>query len=386
MQHFNGEDKTVCPDAKWTPKVKFKPRHNQKEVVDETSNELKDSYGCLIEAKTAFGKTVTALQVAAKMKTKVIVVVDQDNLLEQWKNTYETFFEGKVGIVKGNSFDVSNNLTIATSQTLYSRLESFPEDFWKSFGMVIVDEGHVFACDTFFLSINNFHARYRLAVSATWRRKDQLDKLWGLSISDTYVKGVRTDDLKRYYAVREFRAGFDEISYMSRTRYRTGLDFNKILSTLAQSEKYNDYLVKMIVKQISKGRNVLLACKRVSQIEILDAKLKNIGIESGIYTGKFHDKTVKKKELEEAIEKNPILATFKKVEKGTDIPKLDCLIIASPIRDQEQLIGRVTREYPDKEFCVVVDIRFPEIVYLNGQNRDRDKMYKKLGWEKVNLA
>ena len=69
------------------------------------------------------------------------------------------------------------------------------------------------------------------------------------------------------------------------------------------------------------------------------------------------------------------------MKKGIDIPRLDTLIIAAPIRDQEQLIGRINRELEGKKECLVIDVRFPEISYLNGQSRNRDKLYKKLGWK-----
>ena len=383
QQNFKGKNKTVRPRAKWTPKIEFEARHNQSEVISDCLKTLKSINGVLLEAKTAYGKTVTALQIAAQMNTKVMLVADETDLIDQWETEYKSFFEGEVGRVQGDQLNYDTNLTVATSQTLYSRYESLPKKFWKSFGMVIIDEGHSFSCDSFFTSVNKFHARYRFAVSATWRRKDLLDPLWELALSDQYVKGVRSDNLTKNYKIVNHNYGFDKISFMSRRKWSPGLDFNKILSTLAECDEYNDYLASTIESLISEGRNVVLACKRTHQIEQIEDRLKLKGITCGIYAGKHRGKSVKKAELESAKDANPILATFSKIEKGTNIPRLDCLIIASPISDPEQLIGRVTREYPNKLDCLVMDMRFPEIKYLNGQNRNKDKLFKKLGWNLI---
>ena len=378
IKNFPGVNKTKKPRANWEAKKTFKPRYNQADVIKKTIKILKHSLGCRIEAKTGYGKTTTCLQVAAKLKTRVLIVVDKEDLADQWKAEFESWFKGSIGLVQGDVLDYDHPVTIAMAQTLYSRKDSLPQKFWKHFGCVIVDEGHSFSAKSFYTTVNKFHARYRLACSATWRRKDQLDDLWDLAISSEVVKGVRTDGLKRKYRVEQLAFGFTKGQFIN--HWNRQPDFNKVLKALAECNEYNEWLANKALELLEEREQVMIACIRTAQIEALEDLLPAGMV--GIYTGKHRDKKVTKKQLEEAKSKKIILATFKKVEKGSDIPSLDTMIIASPISDQEQLIGRIAREHKGKEDCLVIDVRFPEIPFTNKCERDREALYSKLNWEK----
>lgn len=378
LANFDGENKTKKPRGKWVSKTDFSPRHNQGEVISAATDLLKDTLGCRIEAKTGYGKTATCLQIASNFNTPTLVVVDKEDLAKQWEKEFHTFFKGSVGLVQGDNLDYDHPFTVAMAQTLYSRSETLPKKFWKAFGMVIVDEGHTFSAKSFYTTINQFHARYRLSCSATWRRKDELDPLWDLSISDQVVQGIRTDTLKRRYQVTDLRFGFKKGHFLN--HWNGQPDFNKILAALAECQEYNEWLIESAQELLEVREQVMIVCKRKQQIEILSSMLQPD--EYGIYCGTHLGKKVTEKQLKGAVKKPIILATLKKVEKGSDIPSLDTMIIASPISDQEQLIGRTTRIKEGKTDCLVIDPRFPEIPFLNGCNRSRDRLYKKLNWEK----
>ena len=57
-------------------------------------------------------------------------------------------------------------------------------------------------------------------------------------------------------------------------------------------------------------------------------------------------------ELKEAASCQVVLATYQMVQEGVDIPALDTLVLATPISDVEQAIGRIRRVcLPDEEKC-----------------------------------
>ena len=71
----------------------------------------------------------------------------------------------------------------------------------------------------------------------------------------------------------------------------------------------------------------------------------------------------KEKYLESA---NLIFGIDKIVKQGVDIPRLDFLIFAHPMKDVEQALGRLTRFHPDKPVPVAVKIYDEKISpYLN---------------------
>ena len=377
LEQFEGKNKTTKPRAKWKPKEGFKYKYDQEEVINGAVEHLKETLGVRIECSTGWGKTVASLKIAEKLNTRTLILVDQTSLADQWEERYADFYEGSIGRVQGDTYDIDHTVVIAMVQTLYSRLDTLPKKFWNHFGTALFDEAHNLATDTVSTVLSKLKARYRVGVSATWRRTDKLEKVWDLLISPKAIKGHRTDKLIKKYEVHNLDLGFSSGMFFS--PWKEGPDFNKILDKLAKSKEYNQWLVDKIEELVKQDRNVVAAFARKGQIETIEDMLS---IDCGIFVGEYKGKTLKKDQLNEAASKNPILCTFGKMKKGIDIPRLDTLIIAAPIKDQEQLIGRINREKKGKTDCLVIDVRFPEIGFLNGQSRNRDKLYKKLGWKK----
>jgi superfamily II DNA or RNA helicase len=50
-----------------------------------------------------------------------------------------------------------------------------------------------------------------------------------------------------------------------------------------------------------------------------------------------------------------ILASFGMLSRGTDIPRLSCLILATVRSDMRQISGRVERIHPNKKQPIIVD-------------------------------
>ena len=373
---FEGQNKTTKPRVKWQPKPGFKYKHDQKEVVEKAVAECKKNLGCRIECGTGWGKTVSSLKMAEKLNTRTLIIVDQTSLADQWEERYSDFYEGSIGRVQGDTYDIDHTVVIAMAQTLYSRLDALPKKFWSHFGTVICDEAQNLCTKTMTSILSKSKARYRIGVSATWRRTDKTEKIWDMLISPIAIKGKRTDKLKKRYEIHNLELGFSNNSFYN--HWKDSMDFNKVLDKLSKNMEYNRWLTEKIQELVEEERQVVVAFARKQQIEYIEEMLD---IDCGVFVGSYKGKTLKKDELAIVAGKNPILCTFGKMKKGIDIPRLDTLIIAAPIRDQEQLIGRINRELEGKKECLVIDVRFPEISYLNGQSRNRDKLYKKLGWK-----
>ena len=50
-----------------------------------------------------------------------------------------------------------------------------------------------------------------------------------------------------------------------------------------------------------------------------------------------------------------LFATYSIAQEGLDIPALDALVLATPIGDTEQAVGRILRKYPEKRTALVLD-------------------------------
>ena len=86
--------------------------------------------------------------------------------------------------------------------------------------------------------------------------------------------------------------------------------------------------------------------------------------------------TIKKSEsLEESAKCDVLFATYQLVSEGTDIPTLNTLIMASPKKEVEQVIGRIQRAKTEHR-PFVLDICDMFSVYTN-QGTYRRRFYKR---------
>ena len=83
----------------------------------------------------------------------------------------------------------------------------------------------------------------------------------------------------------------------------------------------------------------------------------------------------KKASLEESAKSDVLFATYQLVSEGTDIPTLNTLIMASPKKEVEQVVGRIQRAKTEHK-PLVLDICDMFSVYIN-QGKHRERFYKK---------
>ena len=132
---------------------------------------LKSDCGVL-SAGTGFGKTVTAAALIAERKVNTIIIVQNHNLLEQWKKSIKEFLGITAGTIAGGKDKSTGIIDIAIVNSLTEkgsdevRLRSY------KYGMVIVDECHHVSAFSTENLINSFKAKYVYGLTATPVRRD----------------------------------------------------------------------------------------------------------------------------------------------------------------------------------------------------------------------
>ncbi len=157
-----------------------KPRPYQVEMV----NAVRSAYsrgvkGACIEAATGLGKgmviALVAKMVLAKGK-RVLIAVNRDQLCEQLFASCRE--QGLMPVMERGMDRASplSDLVVASIQSAQgARLQKWNPDH---FGLVITDEVHGAAADTFKATLSHFQATYHLGFSATIERHDKA-ALWG---------------------------------------------------------------------------------------------------------------------------------------------------------------------------------------------------------------
>ena len=381
------DDDTSSGQAVKFPKVPT-PREYQKPTLEEIDRALDENYDVLFKAHTGWGKTIGSLICAARRGRNIVVIVDQDNLKEQWmKVLLDPKLFGlkpsQVGLVQGSRCDYKGKVvTIVMVQTLMSR--RLPEPFYTHFGTLIGDEVHTLGAPTFSRVLLRFSATARLFVSATPRRRDGLQKALDYNCGPISVAAEKEHDESKVYLLRNEKV----YSWYANISPKVG----RIISEVAEDGYRNLLLCQAVIWLWESGRDVLLLSDRIGHLKNLQSLLVYHGVpadEVGLYTGydpvysmaknptpkrlprglhftklrngkrKYADytpvsfqvkeKRVPAKKLEEVKTKcSIILATFGKFSKGVDEPRLAGGVDGTPRSTSEQAQGRVQRELEGK--------------------------------------
>lgn len=347
------EDRIPDRSIDW-PEAEFIPRHDQQQVIDKVIPYLKENFTGRISCPTSWGKTMCALQIAKLLKQNVLFLAHKDDILKQVETTAKVYFKVDCGWIKGKKLQLDNIITLSTMQTMAKRVLEQPEilDTW---GLILLDESHRSSCESYVKIMENLVRRYTLGVSATFRRGDNLEGVWENYLGPEIAKGkkskviipqIETPRVPCNISMRDF---FD---------WRGEISHTKALTVIAKNFAFNKWLVVRIIELRVEGRRPLIVTNRKEQLEILEDWLRQEGYQSiGIYAGgKHRDKILKPEHLTEAMKQDIVLATVKKVGEGFDeamflgkeelakLQPLDTIVIASPISDSEQIIGRIGRE------------------------------------------
>jgi len=165
----------------WNPSIE--PRPYQDEAVQAMTSAPMPGIG-IMKMPPRSGKTIAAARIIHDLQAKALLIVPSRWLLHQGKKKLEHTLRCEVGVVGDNEWDV-HDVTVATIGTLAARrggLRDDPErpgkrkrvpptpeylDLTRRFDLVFVDEVHHLRSKEWHKVPMDFHAYYRIGMSAT---------------------------------------------------------------------------------------------------------------------------------------------------------------------------------------------------------------------------
>ena len=141
--------------------MNLKTRYYQQEILDKI--ELLGSGSFLIQACCGAGKTFTFSRIPTN--GRVLILAHRQELLKQASKYYDC----PIGMEQGKSTSNGEKVVVASIQTLVKRLENFKHD---DFDIIICDECHLAAANTYKKIIEYFSPRLCLGFTATPNRAD----------------------------------------------------------------------------------------------------------------------------------------------------------------------------------------------------------------------
>lgn len=352
-----------------------KLRDYQTDAVAESVTELQTYKGCVLQAAPGAGKTVMALEIARRLGRKTVVLVHTSFLMTQWRDRITQFLGVSSGTVHQDEFDTDHGIVIAMAQTLNAR--TFDDEFYRQFGLVLVDETHRFAAETFQEAIVQFPARYRLGLTATPERRDKLEWVFYAHIGPVAVKAEIPRETPQVYLMPAAMGPIDERHLRT---YSGRPDHVKTITFLTESRSRNHQIAGLAVDAAKNGRRVIVFSDRRAHLEDL-AELFKLGCEREEINATFGFFVGGMKEAARAIssDRQVIFSTYQFAKEGLDIAELDTLIMASPKGAVIQAVGRIQRILPDKPQPIVIDI-VDDVEACRGMTRRRLREYRSQSW------
>lgn len=330
----------------------------------------------IIQAHTGVGKTVLSLYKLAEIKQPAIIVVHTNELAEQWKNRIKQFLKiKKIGFIGAGKKQIEH-VTVALVQSLKKETKVL-----NKFGLLIIDEAHIAATESYAQIVNNYKGKHIIGLSATPRRSDGKTKVMFWLLGEIKCKieysSKQVTPTKVKFVPTEFKS-FLNFQYQ----------YSKALNTLKEDEQRNKLIIQTCVNFFNYFGVHLILSQSTKHLELLmNLMPPTLLKKSKLLVGKI--KKSDRKEIIKQIEKEEIkyvFATQQLIGTGFDSSILSVLHLTTPIKNPDQLkqyIGRITRLHPGKKECLIFDYFDKYEFILKNTAGVRSKTYKKLKIERL---
>ena len=319
----------------------------------------------VLEATTAFGKTVVAAWMIAARRTSTLVLVHRQQLFDQWIERLSGFLDipsTSIGCLGGGRRRLGGRLDIALLQSLLRN--GVVDERVANYGQVIVDECHHLAAPTFDAVIRSARARFVLGLSATLERRDGQHPTVLMQCGPVrYRVDARSEGAERPF-VQEVIVRPTGFLPRSDPESDPRQEFQKLLCGLASDAERNAMIVVDTVAALAEGRSPLILTERIDHLERLAESLQSAAPEAAriLLRGgmKAGDLAVSLRQLRELPEAQPrvLIATGRFVGEGFDDARLDTLLVALPVSWRgtvAQYVGRLHRRHQGKRVVRVYD-------------------------------
>jgi len=328
------------------------PRSETQQIVMDY---MKNNEKGIIQLSPGVGKTVISIHTIAELKKKSMILVHRDALATQWRDRFLQFTnceDEQIARLSSSTFedDLQKPIIISTVQTFLSLLKRQRQEFLTelnnaNIGVFIGDEVHTtVGAPTFSECSIHIPSKYTYGLSATPYRYDGngdvIEYHLGPIFEDADAEG--TMDAKVTVLLLDY-----EIDTPRRWKYiHWGGKFQRAryLNLMRKSTPYREAMRGLIGK-LGKDRQLITMVERVKLID--DHFNETTKASKSKFCGSAKADT---------LEKQITFTTPGKCRDGIDAPWKDSIIMTSPIRNIEQLAGRITRTAENKKTPIVIDM------------------------------
>ncbi|KAL7822870.1 P-loop containing nucleoside triphosphate hydrolase protein [Trichoderma gracile] len=352
---------------------KLKLRDYQQECIKSVVLSLKRGHKRVgISLATGSGKTVIFTQLIDRVHDRVkdanqtLILAHRRELVEQAARHCQLAYPDKKIEIEMGSLHASGtaDITIASVQSITSRdrLDKYDPSRFK---LVLVDEAHHIVAPGYLRTLKHFgldekrhNSPILVGVSATFSRFDGV-KL-GAAIDEIVYHKDYVDMISDKWLSDVIFTTVESSANLSKVKSGAFGDFQAgELSKVVNTDTINDITVRSWMAKAPDRKSTLVFCVDLAHVSGLTKKFREHGFDARYVTG--DTPKVERSAILEAFKKRefPVLVNCGVFTEGTDIPNIDCIVLARPTRSRNllvQMIGRGMRLHPDKKNCHIIDM------------------------------
>jgi superfamily II DNA or RNA helicase len=312
---------------------------------------------------TGSGKTVIFSHLSktwhdgAQQRQRIVILVHRDELVNQTVSKLTLIAPNlRVGVVKAERNDVLSDVIVASIQTL-RKPERLAQH--KNVGLVIVDECHHAAADSYVSTMDYFENGGAVFVgfTATLVRDDnkELGKVWDEVV---YTRDVL--DLIALGHLSDVTGRLVEIDGMSLNKAKqTKGDFTDVSLSKLLLDNDAQTIVADAYAEHAAGRQGMIFAPSVECAQVFAESFNAKGIKTLAVWGAMPEEDRRLAIKRFMAGDVQVLSNCMIMTEGTDLPMAEVAVIARPTKSAGlyvQMVGRVLRPWPGKKTALVLDV------------------------------
>jgi superfamily II DNA or RNA helicase len=336
------------------PKFLLDLRKEQKKAIDAYLDECKYETGSILVLPPASGKTILGARIASILKERTVIIVHRTNFFKVWKDDISKAFgidPKEIGEIRGKTNTIGKRFTLATFQTLATKIEKDPKLFEK-FGFAIFDEAHHVPANLFSLVASKFKSKYMLGITGTFERADGLQTMSNLFLGR--ISYYNTDiDHNHVETANIFRIDTNVPLYV-----RKGEHIHKMYHALMSNRDRFFLFLEIFELNKKQKRRQLVFTHSTTYAKLYNALLNELGFKSGLMIGGDTERNLKTKQAMLDGKLDVIVATVAFMQEGESINNIETIHFLTPLSNKVQYyqaVARGQRQYPDKQKLIVFD-------------------------------
>lgn len=323
----------------------------------------------LTRPQVIFTQLIGRVKPRSERATQTLILAHRRELVEQaarhCSNTYpDKTIELELGKLAASG---TADITVASLQSILSRDRLLKFDPAR-FKLVLVDEAHHIVAPGYLKVLEHFGLRTKqpdsphlVGVSATFSRFDGLRL--GAAIDEIVYHKDYVDMIGEKWLSDVIFTTVDSKADLSGVKRKgkggSGEFDTASLSRAVNTVELNDIVVRAWFAKAAGRKSTLVFCVDLNHVAALTQRFRHYGVDARFVTGDTHER--ERAERLDAFKRGefPVLVNCGVFTEGTDIPNIDCIVLARPTRSRNlliQMIGRGMRLHSGKKNCHIIDM------------------------------